>query len=61
MTRRHSAPARPGRIDPLTGLDAEDLFAIVEWCQARGLVHPCDDQPATRHLHAEQSNQSSVA
>jgi hypothetical protein len=29
-------------IDPLTGLDAEDLFGQVEWCRERGLAHPCD-------------------
>lgn len=31
------------RIDPITGCDAEDLFAQVEWYQARGLIHPNDD------------------
>lgn len=35
-------------IDPLTGLDAEDLFGQVEWHQARGLVHPNDDTPRHR-------------
>jgi hypothetical protein len=36
------------RIDPITGLDAEDLFGQVEWCQARGLIHPNDDTPRHR-------------
>ena len=35
-------------IDRVTGLDVEDLFGQVEWYQARGLIHPNDDQPNAR-------------
>lgn len=48
-------PTTPGTrefpIDPITGLDKEDLFGQVEWYQKNGLIHKNDDTQNLRNKY----------
>lgn len=43
------------RVDPATGLDAEDLFGQIDHFRARGLLHPNDDRLTPAAMRAGKS------
>ena len=45
----------PRVIDPVTSLDAEDLFGQIDYYNARGLLHPNDDRLTPAAMRAGKS------